>query len=142
MYADNPAYGDSGSTDPQKARFPSMSGVTTPGAAAASVAIVGGARVLFFESEASAFGLLGAEQSGSSSTGDGALLAPMPSRIALVHTAEGSSVNKGQRLIVKEAMKMELVLTAPFGGVVKTIKVKAGAQVAEGALLAVIGKGE
>jgi acetyl/propionyl-CoA carboxylase alpha subunit len=74
--------------------------------------------------------------------GDGALLAPMPSRIALVHTTEGSSVNKGHRLIVKEAMKMELVLTAPFGGVVKTIKVKAGDQVAEGALLAVIGKGE
>lgn len=37
---------------------------------------------------------------------------------------------------------MELVLTAPFGGVVKTIKVKAGDQVAEGALLAVIGKND
>ena len=106
----------------------------------ASVAIVDGARVLFFEGEAWAFGPPVASQSGSSSTGDGELLAPMPGGIVLVDTPEGSGVNKGQKLIVMEAMKMELVLTAPFDGVVKTLKVKAGDQVTEGALLAVIGK--
>jgi acetyl/propionyl-CoA carboxylase alpha subunit len=65
----------------------------------------------------------------------------MPGRIVLVDTAEGSSVNKGQKLVVMEAMKMELILTAPFDGVVTTLKVKVGDQVAEGTLLAVVGKG-
>jgi 3-methylcrotonyl-CoA carboxylase alpha subunit len=59
----------------------------------------------------------------------------------LVETAQGSSVTKGQKLIVMEAMKMELVLSAPFDGVVETLKAKVGDQVAEGTLLVLIGKG-
>jgi 3-methylcrotonyl-CoA carboxylase alpha subunit len=107
-------------------------------AAAASVAVIGGSRVLFLDGEAWAFGPPLAVQSGDSGTGDGALLAPMPGRIVLVDTARGSRVSKGQKLIVMEAMKMELVLLAPFDGVVETVKVKVGDQVNEGTLLAKI----
>jgi biotin carboxyl carrier protein len=35
-------------------------------------------------------------------------------------------------------MKMELVLSAPFDGVVETVKVKVGDQVTEATLLAII----
>jgi 3-methylcrotonyl-CoA carboxylase alpha subunit len=114
---------------------------TAAAAAAGSVAVVGDARVLFVQGEAWTFGPPVAGHSDGSATGDGALLAPMPGRIVLVDTAEGSSVNKGQKLVVMEAMKMELILTAPFDGVVTTLKVKVGDQVAEGTLLAVVGKG-
>ena len=58
--------------------------------------------------------------------------------ILIVDTAPGSSVSKGQKLIVMEAMKMELILAAPFDGVVETVKVKVGDQVTEGTLLAMI----
>jgi 3-methylcrotonyl-CoA carboxylase alpha subunit len=94
--------------------------------------------VLFLEGEAWAFGPPVADQPGDSGTGDGALLAPMPGRIVLVDTAQGSGVSKGQKLMVMEAMKMELVLSAPFDGVVETVKVKAGDQVTKGTLLAMI----
>ena len=94
--------------------------------------------VLFLEGEAWMFGPPVAGQSGDDGTEDGALLAPMPGRIVLVDTAQGSGVSKGQKLIVMEAMKMELVLLAPFDGVVETVKVKVGDQVTEGTLLVVI----
>jgi 3-methylcrotonyl-CoA carboxylase alpha subunit len=111
---------------------------TTAAAAAASVAVIGNSRVLFLDGEAWMFGLPIAEQSGDDGTEDGALLAPMPGRILLVNTAQGSGVSKGQKLIVMEAMKMELVLLAPFDGIVETVKVKVGDQVTEGTLLVVI----
>jgi len=66
----------------------------------------------------------------------------MPGRIVLVDTVQGSGVSKGQKLIVMEAMKMELILSAPFDGVVETVKVKVGDQVTEGTLLAIIRSGE
>jgi 3-methylcrotonyl-CoA carboxylase alpha subunit len=111
---------------------------TTAAAAAASVAVIGNSRVLFLDGEAWTFGVPIAEQSGDGGTKDGALLAPMPGRILLLDTTQGSGVSKGQKLIVMEAMKMELVLLAPFDGVVETLKVKVGDQVTEGTVLAVI----
>jgi 3-methylcrotonyl-CoA carboxylase alpha subunit len=47
-------------------------------------------------------------------------------------------VEKGQRLVIVEAMKMEHALTAPHGGRVAGIAVAAGSQVAEGAKLMTI----
>jgi 3-methylcrotonyl-CoA carboxylase alpha subunit len=44
-------------------------------------------------------------------------------------------VEKGQRLAIIEAMKMEHALTAPRPGRVAAIAVAAGSQVAEGARL-------
>jgi len=115
---------------------------TAPAAAGSSVAVIGDSRVLFLEGEAWAFGPPVAGQSGDGATGNGALLAPMPGRIVLVDTVQGSGVSKGQKLIVMEAMKMELVLSAPFDGVVETVKIKVGDQVTEGTVLAAIRQGE
>jgi 3-methylcrotonyl-CoA carboxylase alpha subunit len=115
---------------------------TAPAPAASSVAVIGDSRVLFLEGEAWAFGPPVAGQSGDGATGNGALLAPMPGRIVLVDTVQGSGVSKGQKLIVIEAMKMELVLSAPFDGVVETVKIKVGDQVTEGTVLAAIRQGE
>jgi 3-methylcrotonyl-CoA carboxylase alpha subunit len=112
-----------------------------PGAGAAQVVKFGDESVLFFEGEAWPIGLPVAGQWDDGAMADGALLAPMPGRVVLVETAQGSSVTKGQKLIVIEAMKMELALSAPFDGVVETLEAKVGDQVAEGTLLVLIGKG-
>ena len=47
--------------------------------------------------------------------------------------ADGDRVERGQRLAIIEAMKMEHALTAPRTGRVTEIAVSAGSQVAEGA---------
>ncbi|MGD9664837.1 MAG: biotin carboxylase N-terminal domain-containing protein [Novosphingobium sp.] len=60
---------------------------------------------------------------------DGAILAPMPGRVTAVEVKEGSTVSRGQRLLVLEAMKMEHALLAPFDGTVESLMVSAGAQV-------------
>jgi 3-methylcrotonyl-CoA carboxylase alpha subunit len=44
-------------------------------------------------------------------------------------------VKKGVSLLVMEAMKMEMSLTAPFDGVVAAVNAKVGDRVAEGFLL-------
>jgi 3-methylcrotonyl-CoA carboxylase alpha subunit len=67
--------------------------------------------------------------------GDGALVAPMPGRIASVAVTSGQAVKRGQRLVVLEAMKMEHAMTAPFDGVVTELPVRAGQQVSEGTML-------
>jgi 3-methylcrotonyl-CoA carboxylase alpha subunit len=64
--------------------------------------------------------------------------APMPGRTALVDAAEGTDVSKGQKVVVMEALKMELGQSAPIDGVVEAVKVKIGDQVREGTLLAII----
>lgn len=56
----------------------------------------------------------------------GALVAPMPGQVRAVQVAEGQAVTKGQTLVVVEAMKMEIKITAPGDGVVKGLFVKVG----------------
>ena len=46
------------------------------------------------------------------------LTAPMPGQVRAVNVAEGESVTKGQTLLVLEAMKMEIRVSAPRDGVV------------------------
>ncbi|XRQ16299.1 biotin carboxylase N-terminal domain-containing protein [Actinomadura welshii] len=71
-------------------------------------------------------------------TGDGVLRSPMPGTVLAVKAAEGDRVAQGQPLVVVEAMKMEHAVTAPLAGVVTKLPVRAGAQVALDAVLAVI----
>eukprot|EP01133_Synstelium_polycarpum_P012823 gene12823-15051_t len=58
------------------------------------------------------------------------LLSPMPGAILTVAVKEGDKVIVGQELCVIEAMKMQNVLRAPRDCVIKSIKCKAGTNVA------------
>ena len=71
-------------------------------------------------------------------TGGGKILAPIPGRIASVLVAPGDAVERGQKLVVLEAMKMELGLTAPADGHVASVRCAAGDMVEEGRELVVL----
>ncbi|MFT4043418.1 MAG: biotin carboxylase N-terminal domain-containing protein [Gordonia sp. (in: high G+C Gram-positive bacteria)] len=71
-------------------------------------------------------------------TRPGSLLAPMPGSVIRVGVAEGDVVTAGQPLIWLEAMKMEHTISAPADGVVTTLAVEPGRQLAVGDVLAVI----
>ena len=63
------------------------------------------------------------------------LKSPMPGLVLNVSVAEGQQVQKGDPLLVLEAMKMENVIKSPGEGTVKHIAVKPGAAVEKNALL-------
>jgi 3-methylcrotonyl-CoA carboxylase alpha subunit len=71
--------------------------------------------------------------------GDGEIKAPMHGKVLALLVGDGEQVEKGQRLAIIEAMKMEHTLTAPRTGRVAGVAVSAGSQVAEGARLMTIG---
>ena len=73
--------------------------------------------------------------------GGGTVLAPMHGKVLAVFVDEGSQVERGQRVAIIEAMKMEHTLTAPIDGTVTELAAVANSQIAEGAKLMVI-KGE
>ncbi|MFL5001234.1 MAG: acetyl/propionyl/methylcrotonyl-CoA carboxylase subunit alpha [Xanthobacteraceae bacterium] len=70
--------------------------------------------------------------------GDGLVRAPMHGKLLAVLVEPGAAVNKGQRVAVVEAMKMEHSLIAPIAGRVGEIAATAGNQIAEGAKIMVI----
>ncbi|OWT74380.1 MULTISPECIES: acetyl/propionyl/methylcrotonyl-CoA carboxylase subunit alpha [unclassified Achromobacter] len=65
----------------------------------------------------------------------GDMSAPMPGKIIAIHVAAGDKVEKGQPLLVMEAMKMEHTITAGTDGEVTEIFHAIGDQVSEGAVL-------
>ena len=75
------------------------------------------------------------QSSGSAST----VKSPLPGIILDINCSVGDSVNKGQQILVLEAMKMENAINADRDGVIKEIKVTKGETVLEGAALVVIG---
>jgi biotin carboxyl carrier protein len=62
-------------------------------------------------------------------TGSGIVVAPMPGQVRGVLVNEGDAVQEGQPLILLEAMKMELKVSAPRAGVVSKIHVTKGQSV-------------
>ncbi|WP_298283660.1 biotin carboxylase N-terminal domain-containing protein [Acidocella sp.] len=83
-----------------------------------------------------AFTEISADDTGHGPGGaDGLILAPMPGHVLSVAVQPGLRVAKGAPLLVMEAMKMEMTLSAPFEGVVAELNTAPGARVAEGALL-------
>ena len=66
------------------------------------------------------------------------ILAPMPGKVVRVQTEAGASVEKGEGVIVVEAMKMQNEMKSPRAGVVVSINVKPGDTVNAGDVLAVI----
>ncbi|AYG65514.1 MULTISPECIES: acetyl/propionyl/methylcrotonyl-CoA carboxylase subunit alpha [unclassified Rhizobium] len=63
------------------------------------------------------------------------VVAPMPGLVKIVRVREGDTVAKGQALVVMEAMKMELTLTAARDGIVESLHVGEGDQTSESAVL-------
>lgn len=61
--------------------------------------------------------------------GDARVLAPMDGKVLRVETAVGAKVEKGQLLVVLEAMKMEFSLVAGKAGTVAEVRVSPGGQV-------------
>lgn len=80
--------------------------------------------------------LRGQDASGGGAAG--ALRAPMPGRVVRVLVEAGQSVQKGQGLVVVEAMKMQNELAATFDGTVKAIFVKEGDSVERNAELVTV----
>jgi propionyl-CoA carboxylase alpha chain len=68
----------------------------------------------------------------------GGLMAPMPGRVLSIAVKPGQVVEKGQLLLVLEAMKMEHRITAPTPGTVTAVKVSENEQVANGAMLVML----
>ncbi|MBR8656212.1 acetyl/propionyl/methylcrotonyl-CoA carboxylase subunit alpha [Achromobacter sp. Marseille-Q0513] len=68
----------------------------------------------------------------------GGLTAPMPGKIISIAVKAGDTVEKGQPLLVMEAMKMEHTISAPADGKVAEVFYAIGDQVTEGAELVAI----
>ncbi len=66
------------------------------------------------------------------SAGSGRVMAPIPGRVVSVLVQQGDVVARGQVLVVVEAMKMELTLTAPEDGTVAAVHCAVGDMVEEG----------
>jgi acetyl/propionyl-CoA carboxylase alpha subunit len=67
--------------------------------------------------------------------GDREVRAVMPGKVTAVLVEVGAVVEAGQALLVIEAMKMENEVVAHHGGVVESVEVEAGEQVANGQTL-------
>ncbi|HEX9924508.1 MAG TPA: biotin/lipoyl-containing protein [Anaerolineae bacterium] len=67
--------------------------------------------------------------------GSGSLAATMPGLVLEVLVAEGDNVERGDTLVVLEAMKMELRIAAPHAGFVRTIHCEVGQVVERGQVL-------
>jgi biotin carboxyl carrier protein len=66
------------------------------------------------------------------------LLAPMPGKVVRVLVAAGDAVERGQGLLVVEAMKMQNEMKAAKAGRVVSIQARPGATVSAGEVLATI----
>jgi biotin carboxyl carrier protein len=72
-------------------------------------------------------------------SGDATGRAPMPGLVSNVLVAEGAQVERGQTVVVLEAMKMENDLPAPRAGLVKAVRVGKGQTVNQNDVLIVVG---
>lgn len=66
------------------------------------------------------------------------ITAPMPGTILTVNVTSGSTVKKGDVLMILEAMKMENEIMCPRDGVVASVNTSKGASVESGTLLCVL----
>ena len=63
------------------------------------------------------------------------IAATMPGTVLKVATSAGATVQRGDHLLITEAMKMETTIQAPHDGIIKSINVVAGESIATGDLL-------
>jgi acetyl-CoA/propionyl-CoA carboxylase biotin carboxyl carrier protein len=79
-----------------------------------------------------------AAQAAASASGSGDVTVPMQGTIVKVLVAVGDKVEVGQTICLLEAMKMENAVNAEKDGVIKEVRVAAGASVGAGDIVAVI----
>jgi acetyl/propionyl-CoA carboxylase alpha subunit len=70
--------------------------------------------------------------------GEDSIRAPMPAQVRSVEVAAGEQVEKGQTLLLLEAMKMEIRIQAPRAGRISSLSVTPGQPVERDQVLAVI----
>jgi biotin carboxyl carrier protein len=63
------------------------------------------------------------------------ILAYIPGLITEVHVVPGAAVDRGEAILVLEAMKMHNAITSTIAGTVKAVHVRIGQRVAKGDLL-------
>ncbi|HWH80082.1 MAG TPA: biotin/lipoyl-containing protein, partial [Candidatus Binatus sp.] len=81
---------------------------------------------------------VGGNQGGAQLQGRQKVSVPMPGKVIAVLVAEGDQVEKGQGLVIVEAMKMENEVHSPIAGEVKEVKVQPGETVEAGAVLLIV----
>ena len=69
---------------------------------------------------------------------EGGLNAPMPGKVVEIKIKKGSSVKKGDTLVILEAMKMEHKVSAPANGKISKVLISQGDQVENGQTLIVL----
>lgn len=74
----------------------------------------------------------------SGSEGSVKINSPMPGKILSVKASVGQSVNKGDVIMILEAMKMENEIVAPEAGTVASINANTGDSVEAGSVLATL----
>jgi acetyl-CoA/propionyl-CoA carboxylase, biotin carboxylase, biotin carboxyl carrier protein len=79
-----------------------------------------------------------AAQAAAGASGSGDVTVPMQGTIVKVLVAVGDAVEVGQTICLLEAMKMENAVNAEKDGVIKEVRVSAGASVGAGDIVAVI----
>jgi biotin carboxyl carrier protein len=82
--------------------------------------------------------LRGSAGTGASADGLAEIKTMMPGKVVRLIANVGDSVEKGDPVLVVEAMKMQNDLKAPKNGIVKEFKVAEGATVSAGDILAII----
>lgn len=78
------------------------------------------------------------QESPKAAAGNIKIESPMPGKIISVKASVGQSVNRGDVILILEAMKMENEIVASESGVVASIHVLAGDTVESGTLLATL----
>ena len=81
---------------------------------------------------------VGGDSASAQAQGRQKVSVPMPGKVIAILVAEGDAVEKGQGLVIVEAMKMENEVHSPIAGEVKEIKVKTGDTVEGGAVLLIV----
>jgi biotin carboxyl carrier protein len=76
-----------------------------------------------------------AQRKRAAGAGGGSLAATMPGQVVKVLVAEGDAVTRGQALVLLEAMKMEIRVTAPQDGRIKKLLCSPGQVVERGQVL-------
>jgi biotin carboxyl carrier protein len=77
--------------------------------------------------------------SAAHASGEASIRAPMPGLVSNVLVTLGEEVQRGQTIVVLEAMKMENDLTTPRAGFVRSLRVTKGQTVSQDDVLATVG---